>query len=79
MDRRNGSLREAMRQRQRAAGGGAATGNPHARAYRVARQTGHLNLSSRDLAAFPLEILRLHELVDEVRLSFRVESLDYNR
>lgn len=52
--------------------GGAATSattsssNPNARAYRIARQTGHLNVSTRAMTAFPSEILRLHELAEEV-------------
>lgn len=40
--------------------------NPHARAYRIARQSGLLNLSTREIKSFPREILRLHELAEDV-------------
>ncbi|TYZ62515.1 hypothetical protein PybrP1_008725 [[Pythium] brassicae (nom. inval.)] len=59
------TLRDARRLHTTAAGSGGTSSNPNARAYRIARQTGHLNLSTRSLAAFPREILRLHELAEE--------------
>lgn len=72
MEARRPSLRERMaaaRQKQNAASGGTggSGGNGLARAYRTARKSGQLNLSSRGLASFPPEILKLHTLVEEVR------------
>lgn len=63
------SLRDARRLHGANGGKGTASSssNPNARAYRVARQTGQLNLSTRNLQEFPKEILGLHELADEVR------------
>ncbi|KAJ0404854.1 hypothetical protein P43SY_007936 [Pythium insidiosum] len=46
-----------------------------ARAYRVARQSGQLNISSRGLTAFPKEILRLFELVEEDEKSWECVPL----
>ncbi|GLD92906.1 hypothetical protein PINS_up001485 [Pythium insidiosum] len=46
-----------------------------ARAYRVARQSGQLNISSRGLTAFPMEILRLFELVEEDEKSWECVPL----
>lgn len=65
------SLRDARRLHGANNGKSAAnsSNNPNARAYRIARQTGQLNLSTRSMQEFPKEILRLHELADEVRNS----------
>uniref|UniRef100_K3X9W6 Disease resistance R13L4/SHOC-2-like LRR domain-containing protein n=1 Tax=Globisporangium ultimum (strain ATCC 200006 / CBS 805.95 / DAOM BR144) TaxID=431595 RepID=K3X9W6_GLOUD len=68
MERRHLSLRDARR--LHAANGSTANSksggsHPHARAYRIARQSGSLNLSTREIKAFPHEILRLHELAEE--------------
>lgn len=54
-----------------AGSGGSTNSNPNARAYRIARQTGQLNLSTRNMTVFPHEILRLHELTEEVRVARR--------
>lgn len=64
------SLRDARRLHGANGGKSAASSssNPNARAYRIARQSGLLNLSTRSLQEFPKEILRLHELADEVRI-----------
>ncbi|RLN92892.1 hypothetical protein BBJ28_00021544 [Nothophytophthora sp. Chile5] len=53
-----GSLRDAMRRNAQPAG--------LARAYRVARQSGQLNLSSRELRAFPPDVFRFYDMVEEV-------------
>ncbi|KAF1329234.1 Leucine-rich repeat-containing protein 40, partial [Globisporangium splendens] len=68
MERRHLSLRDARR--LHAVNGSGAnnksgSSHPHARAYRIARQSGSLNLSTREIKAFPHEILRLRELVEE--------------
>ncbi|KAH7492130.1 Leucine-rich repeat-containing protein 40 [Phytophthora ramorum] len=46
-----------------------------ARTLRLARQTGSLNLSSRDLCAFPVEVFRLYELLDEDERSWECAVL----
>ncbi|POM68518.1 hypothetical protein PHPALM_15316 [Phytophthora palmivora] len=56
------SLRDAMR---RSAASSSAQGSAMARTLKLARQSGSLNLSSRDLHAFPEEVFRLYETLDE--------------
>ncbi|KAL4161778.1 hypothetical protein PRNP1_002330 [Phytophthora ramorum] len=46
-----------------------------ARTLRLARQTGSLNLSSRDLCAFPVEVFRLYELLEEDERSWECAVL----
>ncbi|TMW66370.1 hypothetical protein Poli38472_004135 [Pythium oligandrum] len=87
MERRNGlSLREAMRrnaqqkrqqemQGSASGGAGGGAGQGLARAYRQARQTGQLNISTRNLKDFPMEILRLHELVEADEKSWECLAL----
>ncbi|KAG6961621.1 hypothetical protein JG688_00008988 [Phytophthora aleatoria] len=55
------SLRDAMR----AAAAPAAQGSAMARTLRIARQSGNLNLSSRDIRVFPDEVFRLYDELDE--------------
>ena len=43
----------------------AAPGTAIARTLRIARQSGSLNLSSRDLVSFPDEVFRLYEQLDD--------------
>ncbi|KAE8891019.1 hypothetical protein PF003_g24819 [Phytophthora fragariae] len=56
------SIRDAIR---RSAAATPAPSNAMARTLRLARQSGSLNLSSRDLQSFPDEVFRLYELLDE--------------
>ena len=46
-----------------------------ARSLRTARQSGCLNLSSRDFCSFPDEILRLYEELDEDEHSWECSVL----
>jgi hypothetical protein len=46
-----------------------------ARTLRLARQSGSLNLSSRELRAFPEEVFRLYELLDEDERSWECAEL----
>ncbi|GAB9464284.1 hypothetical protein Gpo141_00001719 [Globisporangium polare] len=71
------SLRDARRLHGANGGKSAASSssNPNARAYRIARQSGLLNLSTRSLQEFPKEILRLHELADEDERSWECAML----
>lgn len=83
MEARRPSLRERMataRQQQQSSAAaaratGGSSGNGLSRVYRTARQSGQLNLSSRGLASFPPEILKLHTLVEEVRAHSVTERL----
>ncbi|EEY53634.1 uncharacterized protein PITG_07321 [Phytophthora infestans T30-4] len=56
------SLRDAMRRSQEAP---AAQNSAMARTLRLARQSGSLNLSSRDFHVFPNEVFRLYDELDE--------------
>ncbi|KAL3667501.1 hypothetical protein V7S43_007721 [Phytophthora oleae] len=58
------SLRDAMR-RSAASSSSATQGSAMARTLRLARQSGSLNLSSRDFHAFPEEVFRLYDNLDE--------------
>ncbi|KAK1932574.1 Leucine-rich repeat-containing protein 40 [Phytophthora citrophthora] len=58
------SLRDAMR-RSAASSSSAAQGSAMARTLRLARQSGSLNLSSREFHAFPGEVFRLYDDLDE--------------
>ncbi|KAE8988452.1 hypothetical protein PR003_g23192 [Phytophthora rubi] len=74
------SIRDAIR---RSAAATPAPSNAMARTLRLARQSGSLNLSSRDLQSFPDEVFRLYELLDEDERSWecavlRKLDLSYN-
>ncbi|KAG6612500.1 Leucine-rich repeat-containing protein 40 [Phytophthora cinnamomi] len=69
--------------RRSAASSSSAPANAMARTLRLARQSGSLNLSSRDFQAFPEEVFRLYELLDEDERSWecavlRKLDLSYN-
>ncbi|KAE9325049.1 hypothetical protein PR003_g16583 [Phytophthora rubi] len=60
---------------RRSAAATPAPSNAMARTLRLARQSGSLNLSSRDLQSFPDEVFRLYELLDEDERSWECAVL----
>uniref|UniRef100_A0AAV1VEW8 Disease resistance R13L4/SHOC-2-like LRR domain-containing protein n=1 Tax=Peronospora matthiolae TaxID=2874970 RepID=A0AAV1VEW8_9STRA len=73
----------AMRRSAAASASAAAPGTAMARTLRMARQSGSLNLSSRDLVSFPDEVFRLYEQLDDDERSWecavlRKLDLSYN-
>ncbi|KAG7381860.1 hypothetical protein PHYPSEUDO_005516 [Phytophthora pseudosyringae] len=68
------SLRAAMR-RSEASSAAAGQGSAMARTLRLARQSGSLNLSSRDSRAFPEEVFRLYDELDEGERSWECAVL----
>lgn len=58
-------IRDAMRRSAASSSSAAALASAMARTLRLARQSGSLNLSSRDFHSFPDEVFRLYELLDE--------------
>lgn len=68
-------IRDAMRRSAASSASSAAPASAMARTLRLARQSGSLNLSSRDFQSFPEEVFRLYELLGEDERSWECAVL----
>ena len=65
----------AMRRSATSSASAAAPGSSMARILRMARQSGSLNLYSRDMVSFPDEVFRLYEQLDDDERSWECAVL----